>query len=33
MKKRTLIIIAVAALIAVGAGGFAMMRGKGDQVL
>jgi HlyD family secretion protein len=33
MKKRTLIIIAVAAVIAVGAGGFAMMHGKDDKTL
>src|SRR6188768_1576043 len=31
MKKRNLIIIVVAVLIALGAGGFAMMRGKGDK--
>jgi HlyD family secretion protein len=33
MKKRTLIIVAVAAVIAVGAGGFAMMHGKDDKTL
>jgi hypothetical protein len=32
MKKRTLIIIAIAVAIALGAGGFAAMRGKGDQL-
>ncbi len=31
MKKRTLIIVAVAAVIAIGAGGFAVMRGKDDK--
>jgi|SoimicMinimDraft_3_1059731.scaffolds.fasta_scaffold13174_2 HlyD family secretion protein len=31
MKKRNLIIIVAAVLIALGAGGFAMMRGKGDK--
>jgi HlyD family secretion protein len=31
MKKRTLIIIAVAVVIALGAGGFAAMRGGGDK--
>ena len=31
MKKRNLIIIVVAVLIALGAGGFAMMRGKDDK--
>jgi HlyD family secretion protein len=33
MKKRNIIIIAVAAVIALGAGGFAMMHGKDDKTL